>query len=65
LVHQWGLSKEDLEEARRNTNKMQRQCSMMQVLLPVHLAKEALIGIKNFVKKKEKKGLMTMRKATI
>jgi hypothetical protein len=65
LVRQWGLSKEDLDKARCNMNKMQRQCSMTQVLLPVHLAKKALIGVKNFVKKKEKKRLMTMRKATI
>jgi hypothetical protein len=65
LVHQWGLSKEDLEEARRNTKKMQRQRSMTQVLLPVHLAEEALLGVKNFVKKNEKKKRGTTRKATI
>jgi hypothetical protein len=40
------------------------QYSMMQVLLPVHLAKEDLIGIKNFEKKKKKKRA-TIRKATI
>jgi hypothetical protein len=36
---------------------------MTQVLLPVHLAKEDLIGIKNFAKKKKKR--VTMRKVTI
>ncbi len=65
LVHQYGLSKGDLEEARHNTKHMQWQRSMTQVLMPVHLAEEALIGIKNFVKKKEKKRVMTMRKVTI
>jgi hypothetical protein len=37
---------------------------MIQVLLPVHLAKEDLIDVKNFEKKKKKKRA-TMRKATI
>ena len=44
LAHQWGHSEEELKEARRSTKKMQRQRSMTQVLLPVHLAEEVLIG---------------------
>ena len=62
LVHQWGLSKEELEEARRNTKIMQRQRTMTQVLLPVHLAQEVLIGVKKIAKKKKR---VAVRKATI
>jgi hypothetical protein len=56
LAHQWGHSEEELKEARRSTKKMQRQRSITQVLLPVHLAEEVLIGMKNLMKKKKRGG---------
>ena len=62
LVHQWGLTEEELEEARRGTKKMQRQRSMTQVLLSVHLVEEVLTGVKNFARKKKR---VAVRKATI
>lgn len=52
LAFHWGHSEEELKEARRNTKKMQRQRSITQMLLPVHMAEEAFISVKNFVKKK-------------
>ncbi|KAL3816427.1 hypothetical protein ACHAXA_007363 [Cyclostephanos tholiformis] len=54
LAYQWGHSMEELEEARRSTRKMQRQRSMTRMLLPVHLAEEVLLGMKNFAIKKKK-----------
>jgi len=44
---------------------MQRQRTMTQVLLPMHLADEVLIGVKNYAKKKKKKKRVAVRKATI
>lgn len=44
-----------MKEARQSTKKLQRQRSMTQMLLPVHMAEEALISFKNFVGKKKKK----------
>jgi len=58
LSHQWGHTEEELKEARRSTKKMQRQRSMTQVLLPLHLAEELLIGMKNLLKKKKNRGHM-------
>ena len=66
LVHQWGLTEEELVDARRSTKRMQRQRSMTQVLLPMHLAEEVLIGVKNYAKKKKKKKKrVAVRKASI
>jgi hypothetical protein len=56
LAHQWGHSEEELKEARRSTKKMQRQRSITQLLLPVHMAEEVLIGMKNLMTKKKKGG---------
>jgi hypothetical protein len=55
LAHQWGHSEEELNEARRTTKEVQRQRSMTQVLLPLHLAEEVYIGMKNLMKKNKNK----------
>lgn len=59
LAFQWGHSEEEMKEARDSTKKLQRQRSITQMLLPVHKAEEAMIGIKNFIKKKKKGGVTT------
>jgi hypothetical protein len=54
LAFHWGHSHEEMKQARSETKKLQRQRSMTQILLPVHMAHEVCISIKNFVSKKSK-----------
>jgi hypothetical protein len=54
LAFHWGHSHEDMKQARSETKKLQRQRSMTQILLPVHMAHEVCISIKNMVSKKSK-----------
>lgn len=46
-----------MKQARNETKKLQRQRSMTQVLLPVHMAHEVCLGIKKKVTKKGNEGL--------
>mmetsp|Transcript_23699 Transcript_23699/g.51279 ORF Transcript_23699/g.51279 Transcript_23699/m.51279 type:complete len:457 (-) Transcript_23699:49-1419(-) len=55
LAFQWGHSEAEMKEARLSTKKLQRQRSMTQMLLPVHMAEEAMSSFKNFITKKKKK----------
>lgn len=55
LAFHWGHSEDEMNGARRDTKKMQRQRSMTQSMYPIHVAQEACIGIKNFITKKKKK----------
>lgn len=55
LAFHWGHTEEDMKEARGSTRKVQRQRSMTQILLPVHLAEEAVISLKRFINKKKGK----------
>lgn len=55
LAFNWGHSEEELKSARQETKKLQRQRSMTQMLLPIHLAEEAFISVKSFVSKKRGK----------
>lgn len=43
-----------MKKARSETKKLQRQRSLTQILLPVHMAHEACISIKNLISKKNK-----------
>jgi hypothetical protein len=54
LAFHWGHSHEEMKQARSETKKLQRQRSMTQILLPVHMAHEVCISIKNMVSKKSK-----------
>ena len=54
LSHEWGHTVDEMKEARRDAQKVQRQRSMTQVLLPVLIAGEMLSGVKSFVTKKRK-----------
>lgn len=56
LALHWGHSEHEMKEARKTTKKVQRQRSMTQVLLPVHRAGEAFVGLKNLVKHKKSDG---------
>ncbi len=55
LSFSWGHSEEEMNNARKETKKLQRQRSMTQMLLPLHMAHEAFIGVKGFVAKKRGK----------
>lgn len=55
LSFNWGHSEEEMKSARRETKKLQRQRSMTQMLLPLHMAHEALISVKGIVAKKSRK----------
>lgn len=52
LAFHWGHSQEEMKKARSETKKLQRQRSMTQALLPVHMAHEVCIGIKSLITKK-------------
>lgn len=54
LSHEWGHTVDEMKEARRDTQRVQRQRSMTQVLLPVLIAGEMLSGVKSFVTKSRK-----------
>ena len=51
LAFHWGYSPEEMKKARNETKKVQRQRSLTQMLLPIHMAHEACLGIKSFVAK--------------
>lgn len=53
LAFHWGHSHEEMKEARNKTKKLQRQRSLTQMLLPIHMAHEVCISFKNFVTKKQ------------
>jgi len=55
LSFHWGHSEEEMKSARQETKKLQRQRSLTQVLLPIHMAEEAFISVKSFVAKKRGK----------
>ena len=55
LAFHWGHSEDELKEARGSTKKIQRQRSMTQMMLPIHLAEEAVISFKKFINKKKGK----------
>jgi hypothetical protein len=52
LAFHWGHSQEEMKKARSETKKLQRQRSMTQALLPVHMAHEVCLGIKSLITKK-------------
>jgi len=52
LSFNWGHSEEEMKSARQETKKLQRQRSMTQMLLPLHMAQEAFISVKGVVAKK-------------
>jgi len=54
LAFHWGHSQEEMKTARNHTKKLQRQRSLTQILLPIHMAHEVCIGIKSFVTKKSR-----------
>lgn len=56
LSLQWGLTEDELREARRGTRRVRRQRSVTQTMMPVNMAEEAVIGLRNLLKKKIKKG---------
>jgi hypothetical protein len=45
---------EEMDEARRNTRKMQHQRGMTRMMLPMHLAEEMILGMMNLGRKKNK-----------
>ena len=55
LSFNWGHSEEEMKSARQETKKLQRQRSLTQVLLPIHMVEEAFIGVKGFIAKKRGK----------
>jgi len=55
LSFNWGHSEEDMKSARKETKKLQRQRSLTQALLPIHMAEEAFISVKGFIAKKRGK----------
>lgn len=55
LAFNWGHSEDEMKDARKETRKLQRQRSMTQMLLPIHLAEEAYISVKSFISKKRGK----------
>ena len=55
LTFNWGHSEDEMKDARKETRKLQRQRSMTQMLLPIHLAEEAYISVKSFISKKRGK----------
>lgn len=55
LAFNWGHSEDEMKDARKETRKLQRQRSMTQMLLPIHLAEEAYISVKTFISKKRGK----------
>jgi hypothetical protein len=57
LSRQWGHTEDEMKEARRDTQKIQRQRNMTQALLPVLIAGEMLSGVKSFVTKTTRKSM--------
>lgn len=55
LSFNWGHSEDEMKDARKETRKLQRQRSMTQIFLPIHLAEEAYISVKSFISKKRGK----------
>ena len=51
LSHEWGHTEDEMKEARRDTQKVQRQRNVTQALLPVLIAGEMLSSVKSFVTK--------------
>ena len=60
LSFHWGHSEEEMKNARRETKKLQRQRSLTQLLLPLHMTQEAFINFERFVAKK--RGMAESRK---
>jgi len=56
LGYTWGHTEDEFKEARKSTKKMQRQRSMTQLMLPLHRAEEAFVGITNFMAKRRGSG---------
>ncbi|KAL7552790.1 hypothetical protein ACHAWF_016046 [Thalassiosira exigua] len=60
LAFAWGLSDEELKEARRDTKRAQRQRSVTRALLPLHMAGQvaetAMVGLKKMVKQSKDEG---------
>jgi len=56
LSFHWGHTEEELKEARRNTKKMQRQRSVTKLMLPLSMAEECFLNVKNFVIGKKSEG---------
>lgn len=57
LSFHWGHSQDEMKQARSETKKLQRQRSITQALLPVHMAHEVCLSIKKMVTKKGNEGL--------
>jgi hypothetical protein len=55
LSFNWGHSEEEMKSARQETKKLQRQRSLTQMLLPIHMAEEAFISAKGVIAKKRGK----------
>jgi hypothetical protein len=55
LSHEWGHTVDEMKEARRDTQKVQRQRNVTQALLPVLIAGEMLSGVKSFMSKTTRK----------
>lgn len=55
LAFHWGHTEEEMKEARSVTKQMQRQRSITKALMPMHMAEEAVISLKNFLNKKKVK----------
>ena len=56
LGYTWGHTEDEFKEARKSTKKMQRQRSMTQLMLPLHRAEEAFVGITNYMAKRRGSG---------
>lgn len=55
LSHEWGHTEDEMKEARRHTQKVQRQRNVTQALLPVLIAGEMLSSVKSFMTKTSRK----------
>ena len=55
LSHEWGHTVDEMKEARRDAQKVQRQRNVTQALLPVLIAGEMLSGVKSFMTKTTRK----------
>ena len=46
LAYHWGHTDEEMKAARKDTKRAQRERTVTQMLLPLHMAEEAFIGFK-------------------
>ncbi|KAL9188075.1 hypothetical protein ACHAXT_006453 [Thalassiosira profunda] len=52
LAYHWGHTDEEMKAARKDTKRAQRERTVTQMLLPLHMAEEAFIGFKRFFSSK-------------